>query len=397
MPAPFYCHPNRLRVKIPPLSFQFPSFDAYICHPQFGSEMARGKIVVARDVLRFDATEPPYEFSLHDAIVEIGDDEHWISVRDKARPDFQFFVDREILDNGFFLQSNYVRKQVQQQLGKKELRRSVRLTFIGLAAVVLISWIAANFMHWGVKFAVKGISAKREMKFGDEVFKEVEKRFDVVEDTNAVAQLEALMTALSPAVHSPVPFKFAIVAMPVPNAFALPGGRICVTTELLKVMETPEQLLGVLAHESAHVKQRHIFQQIIAGKGPVYLMEILTGGSDRALNVMAFPSELLINASFSQQYEAEADACGWSYLVAAKINPHGEIEALQKLREFEGGTNFTERASAFDSHPDLNRRIDVLESRWRKLSDTNGFVILTNSIPKVAGEIRKRSKPLFGE
>lgn len=376
------------------MSFQFPGFDAYICHPQFGSEMARGQFVVTLGTLRFTATEPPFDLPLDETTVEIGNDENWISLRDRRQPDLQFFVDRAILENGFFLKSYSIRKQVQAQLGRKEQRHNFVLMVTGLVAVVVIAWAASHVMHWGVRLAVKGISTKHEIAFGDEAFAKIESHFDLVPDTNAVAQLDSLMTALSPAVHARVPFKFSIVAGP-PNAFAVPGGRICVTTGLLKMVDTPEQLLGVLAHESAHIAQRHAFQHMISGKGPMFLVEILTGSSDRAVNLMAIPSELLIYESFSQEYEAEADAFGWDYLVAAKINPHGEIEALQKLREFEFGTNGTTHASAFDSHPDLDRRIKILESRWSKLSDTNHFVVLTNAMPKVDADKVPPPKPFL--
>jgi len=66
---------------------------------------------------------------------------------------------------------------------------------------------------------------------------------------------------------------------------------------------------------------------------------------------------------FSQRYKKEADAYGWNYLVAAKINPHGMITALQKLKHFEAELSLTNRASAFDSHPDLEKRINWLESQ----------------------------------
>lgn len=344
--------------------------------------MARGRLVVTREALQFDVTEPPFELPFDETLVEIGSDPDWISVRDHRQPEFQFFVDRTILDNGFFLQNPFVRSQVQSQLGRKELRRNFKLMFAGLVMVVVIAWIGSNIMHWGVRLAVRGISAKQEIKFGDDAFKEIESQLHVVDDTNAVAQLNSLMSVLAPSVKAPVPFKLYIVDGP-PNAFALPGGRICVTTELLKLLDTPEQLVGVLAHESAHVKQRHAFQHMISGQGPIFMMEILTGGSEKAVNIMAIPSELLIYESYSQEYEAEADACGWDYLVAAKINPHGEIEALQKLKERDGERIGGSHASAFDSHPDMDRRIKFLESRWEKLSDTNNFIVLTNAIPKV--------------
>jgi Zn-dependent protease with chaperone function len=367
---------------MPALSFQFPRFAAYICHPQFGNEVAQGQFVVTLSALQFTATEPPFELPLHDAMVEIGQDEKWISVRDRRQPDLQFFVDRAILENGIFLKSHWIRDQVQSQLGRKERRWNFLLMVKGLAAVIAIAWAASHMMHWGVRVAVRGISTQHEIEFGDEAFEKIKSHMDIIEDTNAVARLDSLMAALSPAVHARLPFKFCIVAGP-PNAFAVPGGRICVTTGMLRMVDTPEQLLGVLAHESAHITQRHAFQHMISGKGPIFLMEVLTGSSDKAVNLMAMPSELLIYESFSQEYEAEADAYGWDYLVAAKINPHGEIEALQKLREYEIGTVGPDHASAFDSHPDMDRRIKFLESRWSRLSDTNHFVVLTNDLPKI--------------
>ena len=366
---------------IPEVSFQFPGFDAYICHPQFGKEMARGKFIVTQRAVRFTAAEPAYELPLDQIKVEIGNDKNWISVRDRRQPDLRFYVDRAILENGFFLQSASVRQQVQSQIGRQELRRNFFLTVTGLVVVVAIAWLASQVMHWGVRLAVKGISVKHEIEFGNQAFEQIESHLEVIEDTNAVAQLDSLMAVLSPAVHARVPFKFSIVAGP-PNAFAVPGGRICVTSGLLKMVDTPEQLLGVLAHESAHITQRHAFQHMISGQGPMFLMQVLTGDSDKAVNLMAIPSELLIYESFSQEYEAEADAYGWDYLVAAHINPHGEIEALQKLREYKVGHFGTNRASAFDSHPDLDRRIKFLEGRWSRLADTDHFVVLTNALPR---------------
>jgi predicted Zn-dependent protease len=179
-----------------------------------------------------------------------------------------------------------------------------------------------------------------------------------------------------------IPFRFYIVAGS-PNAFALPGGRILVTTGLLELLDKPEELVGVLAHESAHVTQRHAFQHMISGKGPIFLLEILTGSRDKMLNVMAYPSELLIYESFSQRYEKEADAFGWNYMVAARINPHGMIDALQKLKDSKTEFSLTNRASAFDSHPDLDKRIAWLEAKWQALPDKTSFVVLTNPLPKM--------------
>ena len=163
------------------------------------------------------------------------------------------------------------------------------------------------------------------------------------------------------------------------------------TAGLLNLLDQPEELLGVLAHESAHIAQRHAFQHMIAGRGPMYLLEILSGGQDKALNLMAFPAELLIYESFSQRYEREADAYGWDYLVAAKINPHGMIDALNKLKHFETEMRGTNQSSAFASHPDLDQRLRWLEAKWTTMRDKDHFISCTNAMPKVAGENNARN------
>jgi len=181
-----------------------------------------------------------------------------------------------------------------------------------------------------------------------------------------------------------VQFKFHILEYPEPNAFALPGGHIVVTTGLLKLADTPEELLGVIAHESAHVTQRHALRHEISGKGPIYLVQILTGGRSRAVAALAYPSELLAYESFSQEYEREADTVGWNYLVAAGINPHGMIDMFRKLEAQVGKVKVGREHPAFDSHPALEKRIAWLEAKWEKLPNQTGFVALTNTVPKIS-------------
>jgi hypothetical protein len=67
-----HCNASHPCATLPALSFQFPSFAAYICHPQFGNEVAQGQLVVTLSALQFTATEPPFELPLDEAMVGIG-------------------------------------------------------------------------------------------------------------------------------------------------------------------------------------------------------------------------------------------------------------------------------------------------------------------------------------
>ena len=156
-----------------------------------------------------------------------------------------------------------------------------------------------------------------------------------------------------------------------------------VTTGLLKLADRPEELLGAIAHEMAHVTQRHALRHEISGKGPIYMVQIFTGGRSKALEALAFPSELLAYESFSQEYEREADSVGWNALVTAKINPHGMIDMFHKLETQESKGEGETGQSAFDSHPALEKRIAWLEAKWEKTPDKTNFLELTNPVPKL--------------
>ncbi|MEI9961452.1 MAG: hypothetical protein WDM76_10090 [Limisphaerales bacterium] len=54
--------------------------------------------------------------------------------------------------------------------------------------------------------------------------------------------------------------------------------------------------------------------------------------------------------------------------MGANINPHGMIDMFGKLKEYEIANKMDQKASAFDSHPDLGRRIGWLEAKWKKTS-----------------------------
>ncbi len=376
-------------------------FEAFICHPQFGNEMVRGLMFFGRDALRFESSQCSlFLLPINVIGVELGDDENWTTLTDQRQPELRFFVSRTILEDNRFVRAAPIRQQLERILTRREWFWRIKVTLLSLLGFVLLAWVLSCAAGWGVRVVVKGISVQRELEFGEEAFKKIEPRLVFVNDTNALSQLATLAEPLLPVVPSRgISFQFYITRGE-PNAFALPGGRIVVTTGLLEMLDKPEELLGVLAHESAHIAQRHAFQHMIAGKGPVYMLQILSGGNGKAVDLMSFPSELLVYESFSQKYEREADACGWDYLVAAKINPRGLIDALRKLKQFNGEGGGSERGSAFESHPDLEKRILWLEAKWTALADKNHFIELTNTVPKLPEDIAPANqllKKLTGE
>lgn len=147
-----------------------------------------------------------------------------------------------------------------------------------------------------------------------------------------------------------------------------------VYTGLLELVDRPEQLLGVIAHEAAHVTQKHGFRKALSAAGPFLIFGVFLGGGDGLLNMLSENSGLLIQQSFSQEYETEADAVGWQTLVNANIDPRGMTDLFLKLKGYELSRKFAAvRPQAFESHPALDKRIARLEAKWRKLPRKAGF------------------------
>lgn len=359
------------------------SYEGYATHPDLGEETAGGKIFVEYWKLCFQGDAGRLEIPLDQVVVELPDKGEQVWFHDLARPEVRFFTfDNSILDDGMLLRSRAVREQVKQIQQRGDMARRWRLVLYSLIACVLVAWLGAMASGAAMRLAVNRIPRSWDAKEGNALIQKMEKRLPFVTNSNVVAQLAAIAEPLTRAVPTnEVQFQFHVLALSAPNAFALPGGHIIVTTGMLRLTDRPEELLGVLAHEMAHVTQRHALRHEISGKGPIYMVQILSGGRSGALEALAFPSELLAYESFSQEYEREADAVGWKYLLAANVNPQGMIDIFRKLQSSDGESEHT----AFDSHPALEKRIAWLEAEQAKIPDQTNFVQLTNAMPAVPG------------
>jgi len=98
------------------------------------------------------------------------------------------------------------------------------------------------------------------------------------------------------------------------NAFALPGGTIVFTDELIQLAGTPEQVIAVYGHELGHLHHRHHLRRIIQGSMLAFAIAILTGSatatSDLLMSSLAIFSEL----QYSRDFEREADDFALEFL-----------------------------------------------------------------------------------
>ncbi len=145
----------------------------------------------------------------------------------------------------------------------------------------------------------------------------------------AVGRKIAVQSGLA---NAPSDYTVTLLNSPVMNAFAIPGGYIYVTRQLLGLMNDEAELASVLGHEVGHVAARHAQKRntrsTIGSIGSV-LLGVLTGSSELAQ--VAGQASQIYTLSYSRSQEYEADDLGIRYLKQAGYDPYAAADMLESL------------------------------------------------------------------
>lgn len=188
-------------------------------------------------------------------------------------------------------------------------------------------------------------------------------------------------------------FTVSLVNSPVNNAFAIPGGYVYTTRQLVTLMNNEAELAGVLGHEVAHVAARHSQRRqqtaqrnSILGAAGAILSGVLLGdsGIGDTLSRGILQGSQLLTLKFSRSQELEADALGIQYLTKAGYDPMAMSTVLRSLALQNNldaqveGRNATIPAWA-STHPDPASRVQTAASKAQGLagSVTNRDTFLT--------------------
>jgi Zn-dependent protease with chaperone function len=363
-------------VKIPiTLNRTSHGFEASLFDPDLGSEPVGGIIWVGQMQLQFQSEAVSLDIPLATLEVEFVNAGKGIFFNDSRRPEVKIFTwDQSILRHPAIR----AHPQARAVLGRRELTRALRLTLYFAAGCALVMWLGSLAMSTMARAIAARIPMEWEQKIGAGEIEKLRIRGRLLDDSNEVAQLTALAAPLIQALPAGRrDLKFYISGDPEPNAFALPGGQVVVNAGLLQMTDQPEELLGVLAHELAHQTKRHAMRRTIAAAGPLVIFGLFLHSNSGLGNFLTMGSGLMVYQGFSQDYETEADDTGWSYLVAANIDPRGMIRAFQKLEASEGKLGLHAMAPhALQSHPATEKRIARLEKKWNHLARKSDFLDL---------------------
>jgi predicted Zn-dependent protease len=219
------------------------------------------------------------------------------------------------------------------------------------------------------------IGERQEIAMGAKYFSpSIQESLGRLDDAGVQALVGRIGATVAAVGHRPaLPYEFAAVNDPSANAFALPGGKICITRGLLSRLESEDGLAAVLGHEVGHVTARHVVQaynrQLLAGivmvGASVYAQESDSRYRGLAAVGAVVGSELVL-AHYSREQERQADGLGLEYAVKAGYSPAGMLETQKILLELGSRKpNLVERL--FATHPMSAERLATAEARVAKL------------------------------
>lgn len=150
-----------------------------------------------------------------------------------------------------------------------------------------------------------------------------------------------------------------------PNAFALPDNSIIVTDELIAMAEQPDELVGVLAHEIAHIEHNHIMKNVIRQIGAGIFFDVVFGGAG-AGQAVAIASVNLAGLRYSRGDETDADSRGMDYLDAAGISTGGIARMFDRFEDYAADEGAGNIPTMLSTHPASRERAVSARARARE-------------------------------
>ncbi|ENW97263.1 hypothetical protein F904_00100 [Acinetobacter dispersus] len=227
------------------------------------------------------------------------------------------------------------------------------------------------------------LDQQKEKFIGEKVYREVHRQMPTVQDAWLEDQFFQVFSGILSQTQLGQPIGLVIIKDPQINAFAVPGGLFALNTGLITSAKNLDEIAGVMAHEIAHVSQRHYSrsQEAFKGQGLLALAGILVGaaiasqadGNAGAAVMMGTQAALMDKQlSYSRNQEREADRIGMQFMSAAGYNPQSMADYFETMHRATSRVSFL--PDFWFTHPLTTERMS--EARLR-----------ANQLPKVKSKI----------
>ncbi len=229
--------------------------------------------------------------------------------------------------------------------------------------IVILAFIATSV-------PARALTNEEELKYGKEVYLQIARSVPINNDPYMSFYLNDMRLRLESKTTMPFPLVVTIIDSPEINAFATPGGYVYIASGLIANCDNEEEVAGVMAHEFAHVKKRHIAKMaekekyFTATMVATMLAALLVGDAARgAVMAMGMGGAQAAALKYSREDEEEADREGSTLANAAGYGGLGISDFLKKLRAGGGDKLYPQYLL---THPYHESRIIALESMWAR-------------------------------
>lgn len=141
-----------------------------------------------------------------------------------------------------------------------------------------------------------------------------------------------------------------------PNAFALPGGTMVLTDDLVRDFPDENLLAGILGHEIGHVVEEHGLRRLYRSLGAYILISLLVGETGPMMEDILLEGNALLALSYGRKQETSADKFGVALSHKAGFDPAGLKAFFEELSDIMG-----DEMQWMSSHPSHENRIEAID------------------------------------
>ncbi len=214
------------------------------------------------------------------------------------------------------------------------------------------------------------ITRSQEARLGAEEAKKVEQTMGLMHDAKLEPYVRAIGEKLAAASDMPEgPWYFMVVDLPDPNAFALPGGFIYVTRGLVSLVNSEDELAGVIGHEIGHVTARHSVEQMSRAQLAQLGLGVAAIASEEFRQYAGLASQGLnvLFLKFGRDDENQSDSLGLRYMTRAGYDPHEMPKVFATLDRVTQSHSLRGTPQWLSTHPDPGNRIANIDARIGQL------------------------------
>lgn len=227
----------------------------------------------------------------------------------------------------------------EHHLGRRGVARIVGWSLAATLSILLV-------LLYGLPLAADRLAPlvpeSFERRFGDAAEQQVAIVFGekTCDGRAGQAAFDKLVTRLRDAADMDTSVHSAVVSSAIPNALALPGGKVIVFDSLIAKANNPDEIAGVIAHELGHLKHRDHMRGLIYNGGSSFLLGLLFGDITGSSAVI-FASRSLVTASHSREAETAADTFSIEVMKRLGRSPKAMGELMLRITGKEGGRGLT--------------------------------------------------------